>query len=136
MAKKRHCGNCGGTGHYTPTCNRKNKNKSKKSVIRRYSSTGSITRSRTGRSHFGVGSGWFLMYHGGRTGSTQHDKTWAVKIVKKGSGWAVVTRHGRRAGEKNETHRRPTSRDAASRTANSLIRQKLNKGYHPVGANR
>jgi len=106
----------------------------KKGVIRRYSSTGNVTKSQRGRSFVGAGRGWLILYHGGRTGETQHDKTWSVKIIKKGGGWAVVTRHGRRTGQKNETVRRPTSREAAERMASSLVNSKLRKGYRIAGS--
>jgi predicted DNA-binding WGR domain protein len=135
----RHCGKCGKTGHYAVTCKKTAKKSAKKSKgsIRRYRSTGSVTRSQRGRSFVGVGSGWLALHHGGSTGKTQHDKTWAVKVIKKGSGWAVVTRHGRRTGAKNETVRKATSsRAAAEKAASTLIRSKLRKGYYIVGGNR
>lgn len=134
----RHCGKCGKTGHYAVTCKKKAKvAKKTKGAVRRYRSTGSVTRSQRGRSFVGVGSGWLVLHHGGSTGKTQHDKTWAVKIAKKGSGWAVVTRHGRRTGEKNETVRKSTSsRASAEKAASALVRSKLRKGYYIVGANR
>lgn len=105
----------------------------KKGTIRRYSS-GSTTVSRKGKDFAGVGRGWVILYHGGRTGDTQHDKTWAVKLVKKGSGWAVVTRHGRRTGEKNETVRRTMPLSEAQAAAERLIKSKLRKGYQYAGS--
>jgi predicted DNA-binding WGR domain protein len=109
--------------------------RTKKGAVRRYSS-GATTRSQKGRSFFGKGTGWLALYHGGRTGDTQHDKTWAVRVVKKGSGWTVVTRHGRRTGQKNETSRKIMTRDAAEAAADRLIRSKLRKGYIFARANR
>lgn len=137
MARKRKCGNCGKReGHYASTCPNKKKVTVKRGSIRRYSSTGSVTRSQRGRSWFGQGSKWLVLYHGGRTGATQHDKTWAIKIVKKGSGWTVITRHGRRTGQKNETTRAIMSKEAAEKLRKSLINKELRKGYQLAGANR
>lgn len=109
--------------------------RTKSGAVRRYKS-GSVTRSRKGRSYAGVGTGWLVLYHGGRTGDTQHDKTWAVKVAKKGSGWTVVTRHGKRAGQKNETVRGVMSHSAAEAAANRLLNSKLNKGYMIRGSKR
>lgn len=128
----RHCGKCGRTGHYTPTCG--TKAKSKRGVVRKRGT--SRIASRRGRSLFGVGSGWLVLYHGGATGETQHDKTWAVKIVNRNGGYSVVTRHGRRTGQKNETVRKSTSLTNANQLAQRLINQKLRKGYHLLGYNR
>jgi len=109
--------------------------KPKKGKIRRYS-TGSKTVSRRGRTLFGGGSGWVVLHHGGRTGDTQHNKIWAVKVVRSSKGWTVTTRHGRTAGQKNETSRKAMSQEGAHALANKLLRSKLAKGYHLVGANR
>lgn len=109
--------------------------KKKAGKVRRYSS-GSRTKSQRGRALAGTGTGWRNFWHGGRTGATKHDKTWAAKIAKKGSGWTVVTRHGRRTGQKNETVRGVMSKDKAMMTLLRLIRQKLNKGYMYVGSKR
>ena len=109
--------------------------RTKSGAVRKYKS-GSVTRSRKGRSYAGVGTGWLVLYHGGRTGDTQHDKTWAVKVAKKGSGWTVVTRHGKRTGQKNETSRGVMSRSAAEAAADRLVNSKLNKGYMIAGSKR
>lgn len=128
---RRRCKKCHELGHFAKTCSRKSKGK-----IRRYKSTGSVTKSRRGREFVGAGRGWLVLYHGGRTGETLHDKSWSIRIVKKGSGWTVITRHGRRSGQKNETVRASMSKDAASRLADSLLNSKLRKGYVIVGKNR
>jgi len=137
----RHCGRCGGTGHYKVTCKKKKSpTKKKKTKIKgtkiRRRTTGSITTSRKGYGAFGVGKGWLALYHGGSTGSTRHDKTWSIKIIKKSGACQVVTRHGRRTGAQNETHRKPQSCGAAVKEAQRLILSKMAKGYIPVGANR
>jgi predicted DNA-binding WGR domain protein len=103
----------------------------KKGAVRRYTS-GTTTRSQKGKGFAGVGTGWLVLWHGGRTGNTNHDKTWAVKLAKKGSGWTVVTRHGRRTGQKNETSRKVMTRGAAETVANRLVRSKLRKGYMSI----
>lgn len=126
----RHCSKCSKTGHYASTCNKK-----KSSKIRRYSNR-TVTRSHRGASFVGFGRGWIVLYHGGKTGKTQHDKTWSAKIVKKGSGYVVVTRHGRRAGQKNESVRGITSLESAVAKLQALMNSKLRKGYRIVGANR
>lgn len=122
----------GGNTRKTST---KSKKKTKTSSVRRHS-TGSTTRSQKGRGFAGVGTGWLVLYHGGRTGDTQHDKTWAVKVARKGSGWVVVTRHGRRAGQKNETVSRIMTRSAAESSANNKLRSKFRKGYALIGSKR
>jgi predicted DNA-binding WGR domain protein len=109
--------------------------RTKKGSVRRYTS-GSTTRSQEGRSFAGVGTGWLVLWHSGRSGDTQHDKTWAVRVAKKGGGWTVVTRHGRRTGQKNETSRKVMSRSAAETVADRLVRSKLRKGYMVVGSKR
>ena len=132
---KYKCGNCGRKGHNTRGCsNKKTKSKSssgskkKSKTIRRGSS---VTTTRQGKAFSGP-RGWITLYHGGRTGSTQHDKTWAVKLEKSGSGYRVVTRWGRRTGDKNETRHPVTSLQAAVRKANSLLSSKFRKGYGPA----
>lgn len=109
---------------------KKKSGKIKRASVRRYSS-GSVTRSQQGRG-IKVGGGWMSFYHGGRTGKTQHDKTWGVKVVKVGSKYVVVTRHGRRTGQQNETRSRPMSFEAAIQKAGRLMNSKLNKGYLPI----
>jgi len=106
----------------------KSSGSTKKGAVRRHAS-GTTTRSQKGRNFSGVGSGWVTLWHGGRTKGTQHDKTWSVKVVKKGGGCAIVTRHGRRTGQKNESTRKITSCLSAIKAANRLVRSKLRKGY-------
>lgn len=129
----RHCSKCGKSGHYVSTCG--TKKLVKKSKTRRYSNR-TVTRSRKGYRSLGSGRGWIILYHGGRTGKTQHDKTWSAKISKKGSGYAVVTRHGRRVGQKNESTRSITTLEKALCQLKSLVSSKLRKGYMLVGARR
>lgn len=103
--------------------------RTKKGSVRRHGS-GTTTRSQKGYQFSGKGTGWVNFWHGGRTKGTQHDKIWSVKVVKKGGDrCAVVTRHGRRTGQKNESTRATTSCRAAFRTLMSLIRSKERKGY-------
>jgi hypothetical protein len=111
---------------------RKKKTIKKSKTTRRGSST---TRSRQGRSCVGA-CGWIVLYHGGRTGKTQHDKTWAVKVEKSGSRYRVLTRHGRRTGQKNVTTHPWTTMTKAVSKANSLLRSKAKKGYGYAGSNR
>lgn len=144
MARRR-CGRCGGTGHYKVTCKKKASakkkagKKAKKSVkgskIRRRS-TGSVTASRRGYGALGAGKGWLALWHGGSTGSTRHDKTWAIKIIKKSGKCQIVTRHGRRTGAQNETSRKPQTCAAAIAAAQKLIRSKFAKGYMLIAANK
>lgn len=114
---------------------KKSKAGKKKGSVRRYSS-GSATKSRLGRSPAGKGTGWIVLYHDGSTGDTKHDKTWAVRVQKKGGGYTVVTRHGKRGGEKNETSRGIMAERAAEKLADRLMNSKLNKGYRVIGAKR
>jgi len=119
------------------------KKKAKKKAIKRSKTTrrrGSTTRSRQGREIMGA-VGWISLYSGKGTS----DKTWAVKVEKKGSRFRVLTRHGRaglklgnKPGEKNVTTHPWKSETAAVRQANSLLRSKLTqrKGYEFYGANR
>jgi len=122
---------CQGAKKTAKSTAKKTAKRTKKGSVRKYSS-GSITRSRQGR-EFTIGSGWLTLHHGGRTGATQHDKIWAIKVVKKGSGWSVVTRHGRRTGEKNETIKKATAFESAQRDALRLLKSKLRKGYIGIG---
>jgi len=154
--KKRKCGKCGRKGHNKQTCKNKAKKKKavrkKKKVVRKKAKKkakkkkavkrakkvrrgSSVTHTRRGTSIVGK-RGWLALYHGGSTGKTQHDKTWAVKVEKSGRGYRLLTRWGRRAGQKNVTKHRVTTRDKAESKADSLILQKLNKGYVFMGANR
>ena len=109
-------------------CKKSGTKRTKKGSVRRHGS-GTTTRSQKGRSFSGVGSGWVTLWCGSRTKGTLHDKTWSVKVVKKGSGCAVVTRHGRRTGQKNESTRKVTNCLSAIKEANRLVRSKLRKGY-------
>lgn len=114
------------------------KKTTKKKTLKRAKTTrrgSSVTKSRQGREIVGP-SGWVALYHGGQTGKTQHDKTWAVKIEKRGSRYRVLTRHGRRTGQKNVTKHPLTSLDKAVSKANRLLSSKIRKGYAFVGANR
>jgi len=115
------------------TTKKKTKKKAKKSKTTRRGR--SVTRSRQGREITGP-SGWLALWHGGKSGKTQHDKTWSIKVEKKGSRYRVLTRWGRRTGQKNVTRHPWTTEDKALRKANSLLDSKLRKGYMIVGANR
>ncbi|RJR10263.1 hypothetical protein C4588_03625 [Candidatus Parcubacteria bacterium] len=117
------------------TLKRKGKKKSikKRGSVRRYQS-GAVTKSQRGRHLAGVGTGWRVLWHFGRTGDTQHDKTWAVRIARKGSGWTVLTRHGKRYGQKNETSRKTMSKAEAIALGNKLLKQKFRKGYAYLGS--
>lgn len=132
------CGNCGKKGHNARGCSKKAKkqkassNKRSSKVVRRGTS---VTRTRLGRQFSGA-RGWLTLYHGGRSGATQHDKTWAIKLEKAGGGYRVVTRWGRRTGEKNETRHPVTSLQAAVNKANRLLNSKYRKGYRTIGINR
>lgn len=137
----RHCGKCGKAGHYRSTCSKKSLKKQakaakkalKKSKKVRHTS-GSVTTTRQGYGPIGKGRGWIAMYHGGRTGATQHDKTWSIKVVKKNGKCQVITRHGRRKGSQKETKRPLQSCAAAMAAAERLISSKFRKGYMMVGA--
>ena len=112
---------------------KKAKKKKRGSVTRRGSST---TRSRQGREIMGA-RGWLsLWYYGPSKGGRGSDKTWAVKVEKKGTRYRVVTRWGRRTGQKNVTKHAWTTKEKALKKANSLLRSKVNKGYEGWGSNR
>lgn len=125
------CGKCGKRGHNRTTCSSKIR-KVKKSKTRKMS-TGSKTVSRLGRKLHGSSGRWTVLYHGGRTRGVEHDKSWAVKVAKKGSGYVVVTRWGRRTGQKNETTSRVMTRESANNKMINLIKSKLRKGYIGAG---
>lgn len=112
----------------------KKKAKKKKKAIKRSKTTrrgSSTTRSQQGPQIRGA-RGWLALWNLEGTS----DKTWAVKVEKKGSRYRVLTRWGRRTGQKNVTKHPWTSKESALKKANSLLKQKFRKKYFSIGANR